>query len=84
MKKYLIIACLLFSLELIAQDGKYKVTDSDYANDKVEMADTMRSNGKIYVVVGVIFILFMGIIFYLYSIDKKVSTLEKELKDSIE
>ena len=84
MKKYLIIACMLFSLELMAQDGKYKVTDSDYENDKVEMADSMRSNGKIYVVVGVIFILFMGITFYLCTIDKKVSALEKEIKNSVE
>lgn len=81
MKKLLIIACMLFSIELMAQDGKYKVTDADYDNDKVEMADTMRSNGKIYVVVGVIFILFMGITFYLYSIDKKVSALEKEIEN---
>ena len=81
MKKLLIIACMLFSIELMAQDGKYKVTDADYDNDKVEMADTMRSNGKIYVVVGVIFILFLGIAFYLYSIDKKVSALEKEIEN---
>lgn len=79
MKKLLIIISILFSFELSAQTEKYKVTDSDYDNDKVEMADTMRSNGKIYVVVGVIFILFMGITFYLYRIDKKVSALEKEI-----
>ena len=29
----------------------------------VEMADTMRSNGKIYVVVGVIAIIFVGFLF---------------------
>ncbi|MFT7162236.1 MAG: multisubunit Na+/H+ antiporter MnhB subunit [Bacteroidia bacterium] len=79
MKRILIIICILFSFELSAQTEKYEVTDSDYDNNKVEMADIMRSNGKIYVVVGVIFVLFMGIIFYLYSIDKKISALEKEI-----
>ena len=44
----------------------------------VEMADTMRSNGKIYVVVGVIAIVFTGIVVYLISIDRKVSRLEKK------
>lgn len=46
----------------------------------VEMADTMRSNGKIYVVIGVIAIVFTGIIIYLISIDRKVSQLEKKIE----
>ena len=46
---------------------------------QVEMADTFRSNGKIYVVVAVIVILFIGLLSYLVSIDRKVSKLEKEL-----
>ena len=43
----------------------------------VEMADIMRSNGKIYVVVAVIAIIFIGIVLYLVHIDRKVSRLEK-------
>ena len=46
-----------------------------------EMADLMRSNGKIYVVVGVILIIFSGILFYLFQTGKKVEKLEKELKE---
>lgn len=51
-----------------------------YANaqDTVEMADTLRSNGKIYVVVAVLVILFIGLFAFLISIDRKVSKLEKE------
>ena len=44
-----------------------------------EMADTMRSEGKIYVVVLVIIILFAVFLIYLISTDKKVKKLEKEL-----
>jgi ABC-type spermidine/putrescine transport system permease subunit II len=44
----------------------------------VEMADTMRSNGKIFVVVAVIVTLFTGIILYLIALDRKISRLEKE------
>lgn len=47
---------------------------------KVEMADAMRSNGKIYVVVAVASIIFAGIVVYLIIIDRKVSRLEKEIK----
>jgi hypothetical protein len=42
----------------------------------VEMADTMRSNGKIYVVVCVISVILAGIIIFLITIDKKVRKLE--------
>lgn len=47
---------------------------------EVEMADTLRSNGKIYVVVTVLAIVFVAIIIYLISIDRKLSRLEKENK----
>ena len=48
-------------------------------NEKVEMADTFRSNGKIYVVVAVILTIFAGIIIYLIRLDRKISRLEKEI-----
>ncbi|MBW7890014.1 MAG: CcmD family protein [Chitinophagaceae bacterium] len=50
------------------------------AQDEVEMADKLRSNGKIYVVVAVLVILFIGLFAFLISIDRKVSRLEKENK----
>lgn len=43
------------------------------------MASTMRSNGKIYVVVAVLATIVAGLFFYLIRIDKKVSKLEKDL-----
>ena len=48
-------------------------------NDAVAMADTMRSNGKIYVVVAVIVTIFAGIILYLIRLDRKISKLEKTI-----
>ncbi len=48
-------------------------------SSSVDMADTMRSEGKIYVVVLVIAVLFTGILIYLISTDRKVSKLEKEM-----
>ncbi|HRP56943.1 CcmD family protein [Agriterribacter sp.] len=49
-----------------------------YAQEKVEMADGLRSNGKIYVVVAVLAVIFIGLLLFLISIDRKVSRLEKE------
>ncbi len=46
----------------------------------VEMADAFRENGKIYVVITVIAIIFTGIIAYLIYIDRKISKLEKKVK----
>jgi hypothetical protein len=42
------------------------------------MADEMRSNGKIYVVVAVMLTIFMGIIIYLIRLDRKITKLEKQ------
>ncbi len=49
-------------------------------NSDIEMADTMRSNGKIFVVIGVIAIILLGILIFLLQIDKKVRILEKNSK----
>jgi len=78
MKKIITIALLIISLSAVAQE-KIPVTESDYSNNSVEMADTMRSNGKIYVLVGVIAIIFAGITVYLVSTDRKISKLEKNI-----
>ena len=68
MMRKLFIASLLLLINLITQ-----AQDSS-----VDMADTMRSNGKIYVVVAVILTIFAGIILYLVRLDRKMSKLEKE------
>ncbi|HYK56344.1 MAG TPA: hypothetical protein VEV15_07670 [Flavisolibacter sp.] len=58
---------IITSLALFAQD----------TSNGVEMADTLRQNGKIYVVVAVILAIFAGIIIYLIRLDRKISKLEK-------
>lgn len=78
MKKILILIFIFFSLNTIAQE-KVSVTDADYTNNSVEMADRMRADGKIYVLVGVIAIIFAGITLYLINTDRKITKLEKNL-----
>lgn len=43
--------------------------------------DFMQSIGKIYVVVAVIVTVFLGIIIYLFSLQKKIKQLEDQIKD---
>ncbi len=50
-----------------------------FAQD-AQMADTMRSEGKIYVVVAIILVIFLGLIVFLLYTDRKISRLENRLK----
>ena len=45
-----------------------------------QMADFMRSSGKIYVVVAVVVTILIGLFVYLIGIDRKLTKLEKENK----
>ena len=45
---------------------------------KVQMADKMRDDGRIYVVVAVVLTILIGLMFYIVRLDKKMSRLEKE------
>ncbi len=47
----------------------------------IEMADALRSDGKIYVVVAVLSLVLAGILFYVIRTDRRISRLEKEMGD---
>lgn len=64
---YLLCCAGLLSLPAVAQ-----------VSNEPQMADLMRSNGKIYVVVAVMMVIFIGIVAYLFYIDKKLKRLEQQ------
>ena len=45
---------------------------------KTVFGETMRSNGRIYVVVAVMLTILTGLILYLVRLEKKISKIEKE------
>lgn len=47
-------------------------------NTKTGIGNTMRSNGRIYVVIAVILVILAGLIFYLVRLDRKIGKLEKQ------
>lgn len=69
LKKILLLSALLMTSVLCFAQEK-----------EVEMADTMRSNGRIYVVVAVVLTILAGLILYVVKLDRKISRLEKEIK----
>lgn len=66
----LLCAALLFTLVSFAQDSA--------ASQPVQMADGLRSSGKIYVVVAVLLTILFGLFLYVVRLDRKISRLEKE------
>ncbi len=74
MKLYKKIFSFLFffsvSIAVLGQDG----------NKAVNLEDTMRSNGRIYVVVAVMLTILIGLLLYMMRVDRKISKLEKETK----
>ncbi|MGC1240247.1 MAG: CcmD family protein [Chryseosolibacter sp.] len=66
--KYLLALCLsVFAEKAFAQNA--------------EMADTFRSEGKIYVVVAIVLIVLTGLIVYLFLLDRKISKLEQMIQE---
>lgn len=51
-------------------------------SQEVEMADRMRADGKIYVVVAILLVILIGLIAYLLLIDRKATRLEKKLDEN--
>ena len=76
MKKINLIFFLFLSFAVQAQE-KIAVTAADYSNSEVEMADVMRSEGKIYVLVGIIVLIFIGLFAYSIQTDRRLAKLEK-------
>jgi hypothetical protein len=70
----------LVPLMILLLCSAFAHAQSAATNNPVEMADGMRSNGKIYVVVGVLVLILVGLFAYLISIDRKIGRIEKDIE----
>ena len=70
------IAYFLFSLALVFTSLMAQAQQQNTETGPVN--EMLRSNGKIYVVVVVLVIIFIGIILYLIRLDRKISKLEHQ------
>jgi CcmD family protein len=50
-----------------------------HAQNDIAMADTMRQQGKIYVVVAVMSVIFAGIVLFLIFLERRIARLEKQI-----
>ncbi len=81
--KYLLLLFILTLANPVLSQAQTAVATEEAVatgNSDVEMAETLRRDGKIYVVVAVILTVLAGLIIYLIRVDSKVSRLEKQLK----
>ena len=62
----MLLVIMMVSVDIFAQE------------QKVEMADKMRDNGRIYVVVAVVLTILIGLILYVVRLDKKMNRLERD------
>ena len=51
------------------------------AQPAIEMADTLRADGKIWVVAGVFAIVTLGVLLYLFRLEGHVTKLEKRMRN---
>jgi membrane protein DedA with SNARE-associated domain len=72
MKKYLKLVFVSFLLWCVG----FLPLAYGQVQPKPEMADMMRSDGKIYVVVATLCIILAGVLGYLIWIDRKISKIE--------
>lgn len=65
-----IIGVMLLAILSVAVQAQSAVPEDN--------AGLMRSNGKIYVVVAVVVTILLGLFFYVFNLDRKISKLEKK------
>lgn len=70
-KKILILVSLFISLVSSAQETIV---------DGPQMADAFRADGKIYIVISVIAIIFLSIVVFLIAIERKLKKLENQIE----
>ena len=68
-KLFFLFTSMLVSILAFAQD----------VNGKTAFGETMRSSGRIYVVLAVMLTILAGLILYLVRLDRKVTRIEKEI-----
>jgi len=78
MKKVIVafVVFLLLSFVVPVPFSSAQVVEST----NIGMADTLRSEGKIYVVVLVVVIVFTGLIIYAVNTERKLTKIEKEMQ----
>jgi len=69
LRVFFLVSGMLFGVFVQAQDSLQR--------EKPQMADLMRSNGKIFVVVVVLLIILAGLFIYLIGLDRKITRMEK-------
>lgn len=71
-----LILLALLSLAGMAAGSAQDIAPGTNPQEAVSMADTLRSNGKIYVVLAVVLLIQAGLFVMLWRLDRKLTKLE--------
>ena len=77
--KLLILFYFILISSSLSQE-KRAIAEQDYQNQQIEMADIMRSEGKIYVVVLTVVLILVGFLIYLLFLDRKIARIERKIR----
>lgn len=77
MTNSMLTRCFSFFLLLILV---FPAAAQTAAENEVMMADGLRQSGKIYVVVATVLVIVSGLLFYLFTLDRKLRRLENDVK----
>ena len=75
MLKNIVLRSLFFLLMLLGVSPAFAQNPAE-----IEMADQLRADGKIYVVVAVLSVILIGLFVFLFMLDRKIGSLEKQVK----
>lgn len=68
---YLLFFATIFSLQCVSVFAQESARDG--------MANLMYESGKMYVVIGVILLIFIGMAIYLFALDRRIKKMEDEI-----
>lgn len=71
---------IVFSLFLVLTSLFSRANEPEAFNASPQMADAFRADGKIYVVISVITIIFLAIVLFLVYLERKIKKLEEQIK----
>jgi CcmD family protein len=80
---YILIIVLSFIHTSYAQmevDSSIEKINAKSFSTEASMINSLNKDGKIYIVITVISIILIGLFFYLFQLDRKISKIEKQIK----
>ena len=78
LQKFILSLVAIFTLGAVLAPAIAQAQNGTQGGGEIEMATVMMQSGKIYVVVAVLLIIFLGLAIYLFLLDRRIRKMENE------